>query len=168
MTKKQEVYQGRIGEDRIAGVYIRIGCEIDAQEQWEDCKQLLERLQLSHVIHYTDVGELTKDENSQYSKMMKDAEKGNIDIIISSTVQVLTTDALDLFNLCKDINKKNVHVHCCKDGVDTSTAIGTLSFHFFTGVFPLLVQVPGMIDWLSKEKFTLQDIYRTEKETPKG
>ena len=149
MPSRRKQKQGRTREDRIVAVYVRMEDAEDEQEQLQMCRSKAQILGLNNLVFYTDKGELTKDAESSYSRLLNDIELKKVDIVLSADVQVISRNIQDFLSFAKQLEDKNIKLICCYEGVNTDDPYGTFMFHVITLVIPEALAVSGMREWFT-------------------
>ena len=114
-------------------LYVRVSTDEQAREGFSIAaqKERLKAFALSQgwdiVGEYTEEGWSAKNtDRPQLKKLMKDIEKGNIDIVLVYRLDRLTRSVLDLYKLLKIFDDNDTAFKSATEVYDTSTAMGRL------------------------------------------
>jgi len=114
-------------------IYVRVSTDEQAREGFSIAgqKERLRAFALSQgwtlTTEYIEEGWSAKNtERPQLKKLLKDIEKGNIDIVLVYRLDRLTRSVLDLYKLLKIFDDNDTAFKSATEVYDTSTAMGRL------------------------------------------
>lgn len=135
-------------ERKVAGVYIRVSTEDQANEGFSLGEQKERLLQLCSFKEYEvfkiyeDAGISAKDTNRPaFQEMLEDMRKGNINYIVAYKLDRVTRSIKDLEELISQLEKHSTYLVCDRDDVNTSTANGRFFIRMLTVLSQLEIEL---------------------------
>ncbi len=138
-----------------AGLYARVSTdEQTLDQQLEELRRVAEARGYE-AIEYVDhglSGALPEHQRPSLQRMMKDAERGKIKVVICWDVSRLGRSVQIVVNLVERMHKYGTKFTTLRDNIDTTTAQGEFQFHVFAAMAQLMRK---MISENTKAKLNL-------------
>lgn len=129
------------GENKIAGIYVRVSTEeqsregFSLQEQEDRLKEFCQFKRYSIYKVYKDAGISAKnDKRPAYQEMMNDVRNKNINVIVAFKLDRLTRSVYDIEKLMKIVNDNECDIDCMADESNTTTSNGRMVMRIMTSV----------------------------------
>jgi DNA invertase Pin-like site-specific DNA recombinase len=119
---------------KVAGLYLRVStAHQQSNSQAAELKRYVEKRGWDHRI-YSDVQSGAKENRPALEKLLADARRRRIDVIVVWSLDRLARSLRQLLILLEEFQRLNLDFICLKQDLDTSTASGRLTYHVLGAV----------------------------------
>lgn len=121
-------------EKKVAGLYLRVSTtHQQTDSQGSELKQYVKKRGWDYKI-YSDVQSGAKENRPALDRLLADARRRQIDVIVIWSLDRLARSLKHLLSLLEEFKRLNLDFVCLKQDLDTSSPAGRLTYHVLGAV----------------------------------